>query len=250
MHRFFDPNPEIAGGLLRLPKSEARHAVSVLRVREGERVTVLDGAGGEWLCEVAERGRRDAELRVVEARRHERPRHRLTLVQGIVKGKAMESIIQKATELGAARIAPLIVERTVARPDPAESAAKLAKWRAIAIESLKQCGTFWLPAIDAPRSLTQFLLEISEFELSLVASLGEGCPDPRTVFSEFRGTRGANPESAAIWIGPEGDFSPAELDAIQRAGVRAIGLGPLTLRSDTAAICGLAIVGAELRARS
>lgn len=250
MHRFFDPAPEIVGDLLRLPKSEARHAVSVLRVREGDRVAVLDGAGGEWVCEVVGRGRRDAELRVVESRRHERPRHRLALVQGIVKGKAMELIIQKATELGASRIAPLIVERTVARPDPAEGAAKLAKWRAIAIESLKQCGTFWLPDIASPCALPQFLSEVSEFDLSLVASLGEGCSDPRTVFSEFREIHGGNPESAAIWIGPEGDFSPLELDAIQSAGVRAVSLGPLTLRSDTAAICGLAIVGAELRATS
>lgn len=248
MHRFFDPAPETVGDRLRLPKSEARHAVSALRVREGDRVTVLDGAGGEWRCEVIERGKRDVELLVVEARRHERPKRRVTLVQGIVKGKAMELIIQKATELGASRIAPLVVERTVARPAASESAAKLAKWRAIAIESLKQCGAFWLPCIDSPCAFSPFLSTVSEFDLSLVASLGGNCSDPRTAFSEYRATTGANPESVAIWIGPEGDFSPAELEAVQRAGGRSISLGPLTLRSETAAICGLAIIGAEMRA--
>lgn len=248
MHRFFDPTPEIMGERLRLPKSEARHAVSVLRVREGERVTVLDGAGGEWLCEVAERGRRDVELRVLESRRHERARRRVSLVQGIVKGRAMELILQKATELGAFRIAPVIVERTVARPDPSEVSAKLAKWRTIAVESLKQCGACWLPQIDAPCDLAGYLSKADDVDLSLVATLGDGIADTRTAFSEFREREGVNPETVALWIGPEGDFSSDELDAIGEAGGRPVSFGPLTLRSETAAICGLSIVGAELRA--
>ena len=248
MPRFFVPSPEVVGGRLRLPKSEASHAVSVLRVREGERVTALDGAGGEWLCEVGERGRRDVELGVLESRRHERPAHRLTLVQAIVKGKAMELILQKATELGATRIVPLIVDRSVARPDPAELQAKLAKWRTIAVESIKQCGAFWLPTIDSPCGVSEFLSRSDDVDLSLIASLGEGIEDTRTVFQEFRKRRGVNPSSASIWIGPEGDFSPSELEAIQASGVAGVSLGPLTLRSETAAICGLAIVGAELRA--
>ena len=248
MHRFFVPNAPAAGESFDLPKAEAHHASSVLRVREGEAAAVLDGAGRVLRCEIECVGRRQVRLRALSESRQERRRGELILVQAVVKGKAMDLIVQKATELGVARIAPVITERSVARPDSSEFAAKRDKWRGVAIEACKQCGSAWLPEVDEPAGL-QDALELcgAGGRLSLVAALDDERVEIREAFAAFHQREGRAPESTAIWIGPEGDFTPEEMSAIRDAGVRPVTLGELTLRSETAAICALAIAGAEMR---
>lgn len=230
-----------------MPKAEAHHAVSVLRVREGERVSVLNGCGQELICEVESKGRREVALKVLDDVQHARLAGELVLVQAIVKGKAMELIVQKATELGAVRVVPVITERTVARPDKEEFEAKAEKWRGVAVEALKQCGTPWLPRIGAPMDLNALLEQPLEWDLSLVAALDDSRREARSYFEELKMEGATAPGSVSVWIGPEGDFSARELEAVKAAGVLPFGLGPLTLRSETAALAALAIVGAELR---
>ncbi len=251
MHRFFFQNAPGAGELFDLPKAEAHHASSVLRVREGEAAIVLDGAGRALRCEIESVGRRQVRLRALSESRQERGHGELILVQAVVKGKAMDLIVQKATELGVARIAPVITERSVARPDPSEFAAKRDKWRGVAIEACKQCGSAWLPEVDEPTPL-QDASEVcgAGGRLSLVAALDDERMEIGEAFAAFQQREGRAPESAAIWIGPEGDFTPDEMKLIKNAGARAVTLGELTLRSETAAICALSIAGAEMRARS
>ena len=247
MHRFYDSSPDVAAGRLRLSKPEAHHAVAVLRVREGDHVRVLDGRGGELICRVESKGRREVSLQVLEEVRHSKPHGELVLIQSIVKGKAMELIVQKATELGASRIIPLITERTVARPDPSEFESKAEKWRGVAVEALKQCGAPWLPLIDQPRELGNLLEGGLEWDLSLVAALDDERCEARDRIESYVKEDNPFPRTVSIWIGPEGDFTPMELEEIQSAGVAPFGLGPLTLRSETASMAALAIVGAELR---
>ncbi len=250
MHRFFISDLPEEGDRLELPKAEAHHAASVLRVRQGDEVTVLDGRGNVLLCEVESVARREVSLVISERRRHERQGGAVTLFQSIVKGKAMDHVVQKATELGVSRIVPVVTERTVARPSAGEAEGKREKWLGIAIEAVKQCGSPWLPDIGAPVEFQEALEMGRGSELVLVASLDEEKSEARRWFQEHREAAGGNPETVAAWIGPEGDFTPGELAAVLSAGARPISLGPLVLRADTAAICALAVIGAELRAPS
>ena len=248
MHRFFVPNAPKVGESFELPKSEAHHAVSVLRVRVGDTAIALDGKGRALRCEVESCGRRQVSLRAGEETVRPRTGGELILVQAVAKGKAMDLIIQKATELGVARVVPVITERTVARPDSGDYAAKRDKWRDIAIEACKQCGAVWLPEVDEPMTLGDALATCRPTgRLSLVTALEEGAMEIRAGFEAFRGREGREPDSVSIWVGPEGDFSENEMIDIKAAGAIPVTLGELTLRSETAAICGLSIAGAELR---
>jgi 16S rRNA (uracil1498-N3)-methyltransferase len=246
MHRFYLPPSLTQQATLALSEGEAYHALQVLRLGPGERVTVLDGAGHEFLCEIARCHRREAELKLVEKRTHPALPCRITLLQAIPKGKTFEEIIQKATELGAARIVPLMSERVVVRLSGKEAAQKQAKWQGVAVEAIKQCGAAWLPEVTAPLTPAEFLARGEEVELSLAGSLQSDSRHPRGYFHAFHEKHGRLPRSVWIWIGPEGDFTLGELEAIQSAGAKPITLGPLVLRADTAALYCLSVVNYEM----
>jgi 16S rRNA (uracil1498-N3)-methyltransferase len=170
----------------------------------------------------------------------------LTLIQALPKGKVIEEIIQKATELGVARIVPLLSERVVAHLDDSKLTRRGEQWRLVAIEAIKQCGSAWLPVLDAPQTLQAFLARRDPFDLSLIASLRPGGHHPREYFDAFRAHHRRPPDSVALWVGPEGDFSEREVIEIQAAGARPITLGRLVLRSETAAVYGLSVLSYEL----
>ena len=248
MHRFHLPPEQCGADTLRLIDREAHHAMHVLRLRARDEVTVLDGVGGEMLCEVTDLRRDQVGLLIRERRTHPAPPAQITLLQAIPKGKLIESIIQKATELGAARIVPLLSARVVTQVDEEGAARKGEKWQTIAIEAVKQCGAPWLPRVLPPLTPAEFLARHEPFDLPLVGSLQPGSQHPRACFDAFRAAQGRNPRSLAVWIGPEGDFTPEEIALVQSAGARPITLGPLVLRTETAAIYCLSILNYELRA--
>src|SRR5689334_13310006 len=157
MHRFYISPEQGGGDVLVLEGDEAHHAGRVLRVQRGERVTVLDGAGKEFVCEVGDVSKRDVSLRVVEKKTHPAPPFQITLLQAIPKGKILESIIEKATELGAHRIVPLLTDRVTTQLDDESATSKVEKWKQVAIEAIKQCGSPWLPQVDTPVTPKEFL---------------------------------------------------------------------------------------------
>jgi len=134
MHRFYLPPAECQGELLCLAGSEAHHASHVLRIGRGDQLTILDGAGQEVLGEVTETRRDCVYLKVIEKRLHPKPACDITLLQAVPKGKLIEVIIQKATELGATRIVPLLAERTVMHLNSEDKLLKQRKWQSVAIE--------------------------------------------------------------------------------------------------------------------
>ncbi len=292
MHRFHLPPEQCHGPTLVLSGGEAHHASRVLRVEPGERVTVLDGAGREFQCEITSAEKRSVHLRVLEKLVHPPRRCQTTLLQAIPKGKIIESIIEKATELGVYRIVPLLTERVTTRLDGDTAAEKAGKWQHVAIEAIKQCGAVWLPEVGAPATVGEFLARGEQFDLALVGALqGEALhprehlrklarifhtfPTERRSVTGFDGSKrekpvtdrrstlspvqsacetcglgreaGAQPLRVAIWIGPEGDFTLAELQAIQSAGAKPITLGNLVLRVETAATYCLSILHYELQ---
>lgn len=247
MHRFHLSPNECRSETLTLAGAEAHHALRVLRVQDGERVTVLDGAGAILNCEVTGRTRDTLALRVLERNFAAPLPCAITLLVGVPKGKIIESIIQKATELGVARIVPLLSERVVTQLDADGAEAKAEKWQHIALEAIKQCGSPWLPRVEPPVAPAQWLARREPCDLALVGCLEPGSRHPRVRFEEFLITHQKLPASVTVWVGPEGDFTAAEYAAIQKSGARPITLGPLVLRVETAATYCLSVVNYELQ---
>jgi 16S rRNA (uracil1498-N3)-methyltransferase len=247
MHRFYLPPASCRETLLRLDGREAHHALHVLRIQRGERVTVLDGAGTEFLCDVESATKNSLVLAVKEKKFTPAPPCPLTLLVAIPKGKLIEGIIQKAVELGAHRIVPLLTGRVVTQLDDDGAAAKHEKWQTVAIGAIKQCGAPWLPKVEAPQTIAEFLARGEKIELSLVGSLQTERRHPREWILEFQKQHGRLPHSAGAWIGPEGDFTLAELSAIEAAGAKPVTLGRLTLRVETAAVYCLSFLNYELQ---
>jgi 16S rRNA (uracil1498-N3)-methyltransferase len=247
MHRFYLQPGLCRSSVLELCGDEAHHALRVLRIQTGERVMVLDGAGHEISCEVREVTKRTVALAALQ--KHTAPPLpcQITLLQAVPKAKAMDCIVQKATELGAARVVPILSERTVVRLDGEDATDKAEKWQQIAIESIKQCGSPWLTKIELPVTLKDYLARRERFKLTFIASLQDDGRHPREFIQQFRKEHNRLPETACVWIGPEGDFSPAETNHIKAEGALPITLGRLVLRSDTAALYSLSVLNYELQ---
>jgi len=247
MHRFYLPPAACSGSTLSLDGREAHHALHVLRIRQGERVLVLDGAGREFTCELVEANRDSVGLAVRESRTVQALPWSLGLVQAIPKGKIIEAIIQKATELGVARIFPLLSERVVAQFDSESAAHKAEKWQQVAIEAIKQSGNAWLPVVHEPMTPETLLARANQHDLFLIGSLRQDSRHPRERLEAFTKKNGRPPQSISVWIGPEGDFTDAEYDCAQAAGALPISLGRQILRSETAATYCLSVLSYELQ---
>ncbi len=241
MHRFHIPPGAANGAEVLLSPEESHHALRVLRLGPGDGVTLLDGAGVEARGDILAADKRAVRIAVRERVVHPPLPCAVTLLQALPKGRLMDSIVEKATELGAARIVPLLTEHTISRPDEDHAASKLEKWRSTALEAVKQCGNPWLPRIEAPVTFAEFLRRKERFDLALVASLHPGARPIRTVFAEFQAQADRRPASVAVWVGPEGDFTLQEIATLVAGGVRPVTLGRLVLRCDTAAAAMLAL---------
>jgi len=247
MHRFFLPEQTDTGDLT-LSGAEAHHAARVLRVQQQERVMVLDGKGGERLCEVTHVKGDNIGLHIVEERHVPPLPFQITLLQAIPKGKLFEAIVQKATELGVSRLVPLLSERVIVQLDDHNRVAKAERWQHVAIEAIKQCGAPWLPNVEPPQTIDEILRQKRTCDLALIGALDGSAQHPRIHLREFEQDHGRKPATVCVWIGPEGDFTPAELETIRSAGALPITLGPLVLRTETAAIYCLSFLNYELQA--
>lgn len=259
-------SPATAVTTLRLGPDETHHLVNVNRARTGDPVVAFDGRGTEWVCRLeALEGRKSAACAVLRVEStHTRPPLpcRLLLGQGLPKGGTMDDIVRQATELGAARIAPLATARSELRLEAERADKKLEKWRTVAVEAAKQCGNPFLPEITPVTSLAEFLAapEVAGADLKLVASLHPGARSLRAVLTDWRERRGGitggvgagagddgsfAPRSVAWLIGPEGDLTADEVAAALAAGWTPVTLGPLVLRCDTAAAFALSVLRCE-----
>ncbi len=240
MNRFYLPKSRLKD--LILDGDEWHHCRNVLRAGEGTRITLFDGEGTEYLALVREPAEERARLQILQISATPRPPHRLSLAQAIPKGKVMDFIIQKATELGVREIFPVLSDRTIVRLEAAEAVARAARWRELSIEAAKQCGLNWLPVIHPLQTVKQICALRQNYMLGLAGSLQ---PDAKPLWDYVDSLEGGNPE-VLMMIGPEGDFTPAELAAARAAGFQPLSLGPLILRCDTAALYALSTLCYEL----
>ena len=243
MHRFFIAPEHWNLDALALDESETHHAVDVLRMSAGDKAVVFNGRGAEATVEITAIARKSVTLRKIVSGKSTPIGCEITLAQAVPKGKNMDLIVQKAVELGAAAITPLISERTVIHVEEDDASRKQQKWQAVAIEAAKQCGQNWLPKVEAPRSLKDFFSRAPKYDLMLIASLQPDALHLKKLLEEYGGKK---PKTVLILVGPEGDFTPAEIGLAKSHGCRPITLGPIVLRTETAAIYCLSILGYEL----
>jgi 16S rRNA (uracil1498-N3)-methyltransferase len=235
------------GSVVELPPDTASHLAKVLRARGGEPLVLFNGDGREFDGAIdAVRGAR-VSASVGEGRSMERESPLvISLVQCVPRGDRMDFIVQKATELGVARIVPVLSQRSVVRLDKGQAESKANHWRAVAVSACEQCGRNRLPVIDTAQPLLSYLGGITPGHLG-EATPGtlrlvlepESAPHARATATVINDTKAVAVSQAQVAIGPEGGFAPDELEAFRVAGFSQIGLGPRVLRTETAAIAAV-----------
>lgn len=248
MPRFFVDSRDWRPPQFILRGDEAHHAARVLRLEPGREVRVFQGEGQEWRARVRSVDEGRIELDGLEPIAEPVLPARLILLQALPKGAKMELIVQKAVELGVAEIRPIAAARSVMRLDDAQAAKKTAKWQRIALEAAKQCGHPLAPAVQPPGALTQSLdaLALEGVELLLLTSLQDDTVPLLRALERSRAGRRRPPACIAVLIGPEGDFTQDEIATARAAGAVPVSLGPLVLRTETAALAALAQLGGGL----
>lgn len=230
-----------------LSADESHHLVAVNRARIGDTVVAFDGRGTEWICELKNDRKSAAELAVRFRQKAKPLAYEITLGQALPKGPSMDAIVRKATEIGVARIVPLESERTQVHLDGERSDKKIDKWQTAALEAAKQCGNPYLPEITPVQKASAFMENARDYDLKLIASLQPGAKSLKQVLTAFH-TAHQRPPRKVLWlVGPEGDFTPAEMSLSKNAGFEPITLGPLVLRCETAAVYALSILSYELQ---
>ena len=232
---------------LTLSPEESHHLVVVNRARPGDTVVAFDGRGTEWICELTADRKQGAILKVRFKQKIQPLPYEITLGQALPMGQFMDAIVRKATEIGAARIAPLESERTQVHLEGDRSEKKIGKWQSAALEAAKQCGNAFLPEVLPVQKAAAFIENARGYDLKLIASLQPGAKSLKTVLAAFQAAQGRAPRKVLWLIGPEGDFTPAELSQARSCGFEPITLGPLVLRCETAAAYALSILSYELQ---
>lgn len=238
MPRIYCPEPLSAGALLALPQGAARH-VQVLRLQPGETVTLFDGRGGQWRAAIVRMGRSEVQVEVQEHQSLECEAARAVyLAPGMPANDRMDWLVEKATELGAASLAPLMTERSVLRLAGERAERKQAHWQAVAAAACEQCGRNRVPGIEVPRGLGEWLARWAPGGglRRLVLSL-EGGARPLTQVMA-----GDTASPVLLLSGPEGGLSPQETAQALAAGFEPVTLGPRVLRAETAPLAALALL--------
>ena len=232
-----------AADLVALTPSDAHHVSDVLRLGVGDAVVVCDGQGGEAEGVIAALSRDLVTVRVVSRRSREVPEWRLTLVQAVPKGDRMEWIIQKAVELGAWSVVPVMTEHGVVRLEGDRAEQRVKRWQRIAMEAAKQCRTASVMRVEPVLPLGEWVARHAREHTLVIGSLEA---EARPLGDVLAGVRAQTPGALAFLVGPEGDFSSRELAAARAAGAQAASFGRRVLRVETAAVYALSVMAYEL----
>jgi 16S rRNA (uracil1498-N3)-methyltransferase len=232
--RFYVDAALRAGSVCTLSEDAAHHAVHVLRLREGEDLTLFNGRGGEYAARIASMQRLRIAVDILQHRPLERePPLRVTLVQGVSAGERMDSTVRKAVELGVAEVQPVLATRSVARPKGERAENRRAHWQKVVIAACEQCGRNRIPEVHP-------LIAVSEYRPDAEASKILLSPSAQLPFSKAV-SRG---NGFVIAAGPEAGFTAEEEAALADAGFVPASLGPRVLRTETAAVAALAALSA------
>jgi len=216
----------VSGSDVAVPEAAAHHAARVLRLRAGDRVALFTGEGGEYDAQIARVDRRAVTATIGDFKPIERESPlRVTLVQAVAAGDAMDYAIRKSVELGVAAIRPVVTARSAPLPDGERVRGRAARWQQIAVAACEQCGRNRVPVVHAPATLSSWLVARDVAATALMLA-----PDAPRALGAL-----APPAAALdVLVGPEGGFGEAESAACRAAGLLAVRLGPRVLRTETA----------------
>ena len=232
--RFYLDAPLRAGGVCTLSEDAAHHAIHVLRLREGDAVTLFSGRGGEYAARIASIQRLRIAVDLLQHRPIERePPLRVTLVQGVSAGERMDSTVRKAVELGVAEIQPVLATRSVARPKGERADSRRAHWQKVVIAACEQCGRNRIPEVHP-------LVQVGDYRADGAAARILLSPLAQLPFSKAP----LEGNTFILAAGPEAGFTADEEAALAAAGFVPASLGPRVLRTETAAVAALAALSA------
>lgn len=240
MPRFHVPLPLSAGQSLGLPPGAARH-VQVLRLQPGQEITLFNGEGGEWTAVIERMGRSEVDVQVQAHHAIEREAVRAVhLAVGLMAAERMDWLVEKATELGAASLQPLLLERSSLRLSGERGEKKRAHWQAVAVAASEQCGRNRVLRVHVPIDLAHFLRDAGGAAARRVLLSLDAEASPLGAAAAPR------PRDAAAWVlsGPEGGLSAREETAARAAGFEPLSLGARVLRAETAPLAALALLTA------
>ena len=242
MSRFYIPPEAVKGNEILITGVEAHHILDVMRLKKNDKVVTFDGTGREYTGFVKDVKRKSLTVEIIETRDGVSGKGgiKITLIQAITKKEKMDYIVEKATELGAHSIMPVVADRTIPEWDEVKKKKQAERWQAIAKEASKQCGRSDVPVIGAIKSFNEAAAGIIGFDLALIAALSDDFIGLKEALSGFKGGK------AVIAIGPEGDFTSEEIACAKKAGFKPVSLGSRVLKSDTAGLAVLAIMDYEL----
>ena len=239
MHRFFITPDNITDDKVIILSTDVAHMRTVLRLKEGDRVQVLDGRGNCYTIVLSKvsRDRIESTISLKEDASNCESPLRICLGQGIVKGTGLDGIVRKSVELGVDKIVQISANRSIAKLSQEDSERKINRWCRISREASKQCGRSSIPIIGPkPTTVKEFCFSNQESDLKIIFWEEERSFRIKNLFHKSK------LKSVAILIGPEGGFSSKEVDVSRKYGFQSVSLGPRLLRTDTAPLAAIAII--------
>jgi len=229
-HRFYNPN--LSSG--KFSPEESHHAVDVLRLRSGDSAAIFDGKGTEARVRLTQVSADEVSYETLSTARTPPPSCRIRFGQALIKPVGMDLLIQKLTELGVSEIWPIASERSISKPSGEKRISH--RWESIALSACKQSGQNWLPKIHEVGPLDNFLSAPNPAPPAgrIIGSLQPEAKPLPALLAAVRQV--GKPPALDLLIGPEGDFTPAEIGRARSAGFQPASLGPLVLRSETASL--------------
>ena len=243
MHRFFMLQENFQGEQVVFTGQQAHQIRNVLRMGPGDHVIVLDNTGFEYTAILTKIDRQEVVGEMIYKQRAQgEPRTQITLYQGLLAREKFEWVLQKCTEVGAARFVPTVTERSIVRRPDTVTARRLSRWRRIITEAAEQSGRGRIPQLEAPVNFPDAVSELGGFDRCLIGSPQAGGPSLR----ELLRAGDTEPVVVALLIGPEGGFTDEEVQLAQASGASPISLGRRILRTETAAVVASALILHEL----
>ncbi|MDO4299830.1 MAG: 16S rRNA (uracil(1498)-N(3))-methyltransferase [Clostridia bacterium] len=240
MPKFFVNSENINDHIITLDGENAKHIGNVLRAKKGDTITVCDGEGRDYECEITEITKKTVTAKITDIFTNDNePDIKITLYQGLPKADKMELVIQKCIEIGVDRIVPVKTEHTVVKLEGKEE-KKLQRWNKIAESAAKQCGRGKIPVVDSVMSFKEAISEAASLDGAIIPYEKERENSLKTFAKGFKG------KSIGIFIGPEGGFSNKEIDFALSKGVQSVTLGKRILRTETAGLVTSVILLYEL----
>ncbi|MEE9566186.1 MAG: 16S rRNA (uracil(1498)-N(3))-methyltransferase [Desulfobacteria bacterium] len=238
MRRFFLDREMILSEKPTLTGPDVKHIRTVLRLKPGEEIFLFDGKGSEYRARITASTPKTIILSVLERfpSISESPVE-ITIGQGLLKAKKMDRIVRQVTELGIYALIPLLAKRSVPRPRPERWAEKEQRWETIAQESLKQCGRSQMPCLEPPTSFKELVAVSRTHDLKIIFHEGNPGEESNLYLNDPRDVR-----SVLALIGPEGGFTPNEVQMALEGGFVSVSLGPRILKADTAVVAVCAVL--------